>query len=46
MNNFIKTQYYLYISGQKTIGIEKIKMLAKLYLSEEDQTELFGEQHE
>ncbi len=46
MNNFIKTQYKLYISGNKSIGIEKIKLLAKLYMSEEDQKELFGEDYE
>lgn len=44
MNNFIKTQYKLYITGGKSIGIEKIKLLAKLYLSEEEQKELFEEQ--
>ena len=46
MNNFIKTQYKLYISGQKSIGIEKIKLLAKLYMSEEEQKELFGDKNE
>lgn len=44
MNNFIKTQYQLYISGNKSIGIEKIKLLAQLYLTEEEQKELFEEQ--
>lgn len=42
MNNFIKTQYKLYISGGKSIGIEKIKLLAQLYLSISEYNEMFG----
>lgn len=43
MYNFIKTQYQLYKAGQHSIGIEKIKILAKQFLTEEQQAELFGE---
>lgn len=43
MNNFIKTQYKLYISGKNSIGIEKIKILAQLYLSISEYNEMFGE---
>lgn len=46
MNNFIQTQYKLYISGGKSIGIEKIKLLAKLYMSEEERKGLFGDENE
>lgn len=45
MNNFIKTQYKLYIFGGQSIGIEKIKLLAKLYLTEEEQKELFDDEN-
>lgn len=42
MFEFIKTQYNLYKLGNKSIGIEKIKQLANIYLTEEERTELFG----
>jgi hypothetical protein len=43
MRDFIKTQYKLYISGGKSIGLEKIEKLAKIYMTEEERTELFSE---
>ncbi len=43
MVNFIKIQYQLYVLGQKSIGIEKIKLLAQLYLSISEYNEMFGE---
>ena len=42
MIEFIKTQYSLYKLGNKSIGIEKIKQLANIYLTEEERAELFG----
>lgn len=42
MPEFIKTQYTLYLNGQSSIGLEKIKKLAKLYLTPEEQKTLFG----
>ncbi len=44
MNNFIKTQYRLYLLGQNSISIEKIKHLANIFLTEEERNELFKEQ--
>ena len=44
MNEFIKTQYNLYKSGGKSIGIEKIHKLAEKYMTEEERNELFSEQ--
>ena len=41
MIEFIKTQYNLYKSGNKSIGIEKIEQLADLYMTEEQKEELF-----
>ena len=41
MIEFIKTQYNLYKSGAKSIGIEKIKKLAEKFMTEEERTELF-----
>lgn len=43
MVEFIKTQYYLYKSGSKSIGIEKIKQLANAFMTEEQRAELFKE---
>jgi hypothetical protein len=43
MVEFIKTQYNLYKSGEKSIGIEKIKQLAESFLTEEERNELFAE---
>lgn len=41
MSEFIKTQYNLYKSGAKSIGIEKIKKLADKYMTETERNELF-----
>jgi hypothetical protein len=43
MSDFIKTQYNLYKTNRKSIGLEKIKLLAKLYLSISDYDKMFGE---
>lgn len=42
MIEFIKIQYNLYKTGMDNIGLEKIQQLAKTFLSEEEQNELFG----
>lgn len=42
MRDFIYVQYNLYASGAKSIGIEKIKRLAELYLTDTERAELFG----
>lgn len=42
MIEFIKTQYNLYKAGMDNIGLKKIQQLAKIFLSEEEQNELFG----
>ncbi len=42
MRDFIYLQYNLYISGKKSIGIEKIKLLAKKFLTEQERTALFS----
>ncbi len=42
MRDFILTQYKIYQSGGKSIGIERIKSLAAVFLSESEQKELFG----
>lgn len=41
MIEFIKTQYNLYKSGGKSIGIEKIKQLANAFMTEDERRELF-----
>lgn len=41
MIEFIKTQYNLYKSGGKSIGIEKLKQLANAFMTEDERTELF-----
>lgn len=43
MIEFIKTQYNLYKTGGKSIGIEKIKQLANAFMTEEQREELFKE---
>lgn len=43
MIEFIKTQYNLYKTGSKSIGIEKIKQLANAFMTEEQREELFKE---
>lgn len=42
MSNFIRLQYRMCIAGNNSIGLEKIKALAKIYMTEEEQNELFG----
>ena len=44
MVEFIKTQYNLYKSGSKSIGIEKIKQLAQFFMTEDERTELFKDE--
>ncbi len=43
MIEFIKTQYNLYKSGGKSIGIEKIKQLANFFMTEDERNALFNE---
>ena len=43
MKEYIKMQYKLFTKGEKNIGIVKIHKLAEKYMTEEEQTELFGE---
>lgn len=45
MPDFIKTQIELYLSGGKSIGLEKIKVLAAVYLTDDEFNTLpvFGE---
>lgn len=43
MVEFIKTQYNLYKSGGKSIGIEKIKQLANSFMTEDEKNTLFNE---
>ena len=43
MKEYIKMQYKLFIKGEKSIGIEKIKKLADKFMTKEERTELFGE---
>ena len=42
MREFLKIQLELYRAGGKSIGIEKIKALAAVYLSEAEREELLG----
>lgn len=44
MKQFITTQYRLYLANAKNIGIEKIKQLANIFMTEDEQTELFKEE--
>ena len=46
MVEFIKTQYNLYKSGGKSIGIKKIQQLAKAFMTEEEIADYFGTQFE
>ena len=41
MIDFIKTQYKIHCSGGKSIGINRIKKLAKIFMTENEQAELF-----
>jgi hypothetical protein len=43
MYEFIKVQYALYKSGyQQSVNIDKLKALAKIYLTAEEFTEIFA----
>lgn len=42
MKDFIKLQYELYLSGGNSVGIEKIKRLSEIYLTEAERKTLFG----
>lgn len=44
MREFIKTQYNLYKSGGKSIGIDRIKQLANAYMTEDERAELFKDE--
>lgn len=41
MREFIKTQYKLYLSGGNSIGIDRIKQLANIFMTEDERAELF-----
>ena len=42
MKEFIRIQYQLYLSGLKSISIDKIHALADKYLTEDEKSELFS----
>ena len=42
MKDYIKIQYKLFIKGEKSIGIEKIKKLAEKFMSAEERAEMFA----
>lgn len=42
MREFLKIQLELYRSGGKSIGLEKIKALAAVYLTADEREELLG----
>lgn len=41
MKEFIKIQYRLYLANTKSVGIEKIKQLANIFMTETERAELF-----
>lgn len=41
MKEFIKIQYRLYLANTKSIGIEKIKQLANIFMIEDERADLF-----
>ena len=43
MRDFLKIQLELYRAGGKSIGLEKIKALAAVYLSAPEREELLGQ---
>ena len=43
MREFLKIQLELYHSGGKSIGLEKIKALAAVYLTADEREELLGQ---
>ncbi len=42
MRDFILTQFRIHQSGGKSIGIERIKSLAAVFLTKAEREELFG----
>ena len=42
MKRFIELQYRLYVCGKACIGIDTIKLLANMYLSAQEQLEIFN----
>lgn len=46
MREFIKIQYKLYKSGVKSIGIDRIKQLAEIYLTTLEREDMFREEEE
>ncbi len=44
MRDFLKIQLELYRAGGKSIGLEKIKALAAVYLSKSEREELFKQE--
>lgn len=42
MRDFILTQFKIHQAGGKSIGIERIKSLAAVFLTEAEREELFG----
>lgn len=42
MRDFICTQFKIHQSGGKSIGIERIKSLAAVFLTKAEREELFG----
>ena len=43
MRDFLKIQLELYRAGGKSIGFEKIKALAAVYLTDDEREELLGQ---
>lgn len=43
MRDFLKVQLELYRAGGKSIGLEKIKALAAVFLTEAEREELLGQ---
>lgn len=43
MRDFLKVQLELYRAGGKSIGLEKIKALAAVYLTADEREELLGQ---
>ncbi len=43
MRDFLKIQLELYRAGGKSIGLEKIKALAAVYLTDAEREELLGQ---
>lgn len=43
MREFLKIQFEIYRAGGKSIGLEKIKALAAVYLTADEREELLGQ---